>query len=347
MSLSTLATLPRSAAPEAGASVTVLHELLDIAARVGPEYGEGLASHLPMALHALHVLGADEARLRQFLARSLTRFDPPPPDPVPRPLADWLASRGALAAHGALKAHFLADLATHGRDAVLRQSLPALVTGVGAAAFHGLIRSAHAVEAGHQGELASALAYWACAWKPLPRGDGGAAGRLDIDRWIEILKAAPTQPQPPGRLISQRIVQVVGTPSHAALAGRLQGSDRVLPRLAALSVASYRDSGNFTVLHLVTASRAMRVLSPWFDEPHEALASFGNACAAAWLASGLDPARAAGSAKTAQPLEWDRIIERAIASDDDHVIKLVHACVSENAHCPSPTYREAASRAVS
>ena len=39
--------------------------------------------------------------------------------------------------------------------------------GVAAAAFHGLIRTAHAVQSGHAGEVAAALAYWAWRWQPL------------------------------------------------------------------------------------------------------------------------------------------------------------------------------------
>ena len=54
--------------------------------------------------------------------------------------------------------------------------------GVAAAAFHGLIRTAHAVQSGHAGEVAAALAYWAWRWQPLaPPPQGGEA--LPFDDW--------------------------------------------------------------------------------------------------------------------------------------------------------------------
>ncbi len=71
-----------------------------------PEYGDQLSSHLPMALQALHSLGADEARLQAFFQRYGRRFDG---SAVPRPvaaLADWLHLRGELAAFSALRSYF-------------------------------------------------------------------------------------------------------------------------------------------------------------------------------------------------------------------------------------------------
>jgi hypothetical protein len=50
------------------------------------EYGGGLSNHLPMALWALHRLGADEARIDSFARGYSTRLAPAPvqdsrPDP--------------------------------------------------------------------------------------------------------------------------------------------------------------------------------------------------------------------------------------------------------------------------
>lgn len=302
----------------------LLDELLDVAARTGPEYGGGLSSHLPMALQALRALGADDARMRDFLGRWLPRLEARPDVASAQLHGPWQDRRGDRAAWAPLASHFGEAIDQHGSDVVLRRVLPALVDGVGGAAFHGLIRVAHATEAGHRRELASALAYWASCWTPLPSGGGG--GRLDFEPWRDTLLAAPTLPRPPGGLIVDRIRRIVHTPAYDALVGRLPGSTEVLSGLAATAIDRYRASRNFTVLHLVTGSRAMRVLLPWLDDPATAIGHFADAFAAAYLSCGIDPA-----ATTLPPtgLGWDEVVARAIASDDEHVIKLVHACRDE------------------
>ena len=67
----------------------------------------------------------------------------------------------------ALWRHFHDAVACDGAHTTLRESLPDLMPGVAAAALHGVIRTAHAVESGHAGELAEALAYWAWRWQAL------------------------------------------------------------------------------------------------------------------------------------------------------------------------------------
>lgn len=329
--------------PDSTQRGALLQELLDTACRAGPEYGPGYASHLPMALQALHDLGADDARLRGLLAQWLPRFAPLGELPPPEPLADWPAQRGAMPAYRALQARFLAALAGQGTDAVLRESLPFLQTGVAAAAFHGMIRTAHAVEAGHAGELASALAYWACRWMPLPRGEGTGA-HLDFPTWQARLQPEAGVTRAPGQMISDSIAQVVRGPAFQALAGRLPGSPATLARMSALAAAGYAHSGDFTLLHLLTASRALRVLLPWYADPDDAIGLLVDAFAAAWLASGVE---ASSSASAADSAPWADIVARALCSDDEHVIKLVHAARAEAAvHPYEPIYRSAAWRAV-
>ena len=142
------------------ASQTTLRDLLDANLREhGPEYADGLSNHLPMALHALQVMGASETRMREFYASYARRFEgQAAPVAGQEAVADWRLLRGQPDAYPALHASFAEALAREGAVEVLRRSLPELLSGVAAAAFHGAIRTAHAVQAGHRGELAAALA---------------------------------------------------------------------------------------------------------------------------------------------------------------------------------------------
>ena len=130
-----------------------LDQLLDANQSLPPEYADQLTNHLPMALHALHSLGATPERMQEFQGAYRQRFNGMLPTSVADVVADWRPLRAKEGAYPALLATFKAMIARDGTDQVLRDALPDLMPGVAAAAFHALIRTAHAVEAGHRGEL--------------------------------------------------------------------------------------------------------------------------------------------------------------------------------------------------
>ena len=316
---------------------------LDHSARFDAEYGHNLASHLPMALVALARLGADDARLADFAARYATRLHPaPPPQPWPAGQA-WQSRFGDPGAWPAYRSLFNAWFDDEGAPAVLAQALPALLRGVGAAAFHGPIRAAYALAAGHSHELADALAYWACRWFSLgtPPASGPARDPAAVLARLRL-------PMPQRPLIAERMALAAAQPAFAAtVAAYRVDADTTLAQLAALAARLYAASGNFTVLHLVTSAHAMRVLLPWLDadDANAALGPYWLAYAAGHAASGLN---SAGAARTpAAPLRpWPEIVARAIASDDDHLIKLVDSCREQERAYGGTAWRKAASRAV-
>jgi hypothetical protein len=353
---------------------TTLHALLDQSLLYPPEYGGQLSSHLPMALTALDGLGADGARLQAFLDHYASRFGAGPTAQQAAPATaaalvatspdlDWPALRGRFDAFDTLRAHFLRALARDGRDAVLRAALPLLLTGAGAAAFHGAIRTGHAVDSGHAGELAAALAYWAARWSPLPPPSGVAVASADIDGvadWLDAVddhRARDRGPdgaawRPAGRMISDRMLASTASAAYREAAGRLRTTDRqptdLLRDLARAAAARYARSGNFTVLHMTTGARAALVLAPWLPADDAALQPLWHAVAAASLASNLalTPTEPDAPAGTVSPSGWTGVRAQAIVSDDDHVIKLVHAAAMLHAADPDPVWLQAAARAV-
>lgn len=289
--------------PDARTRVT-LHALLDRCAALGPDLPNGYTNHLPMALHALAGLGADADRLETFARRYLARqglvwadgADAPPPLPTPpRVLPGWQRLRGLADAHGTLREAMAQGLALHGTGPWVRGVLPALWPGLGAAALHGPIRVAHALQAGHAGELASALAFWASRWRPLP----------------EVAAADP------------------------------------LPRLVPLAVQGYAMTGDFTVLHLVTGLRAVRVLLPWLP-PQADAGVLWRVVVAGWLAAPLHRVAAHPLPAPDTLPGWPALRAAACAQDDDHVIKLVHACQDHAAQglAAGGACRQAAARAL-
>lgn len=327
-------------APMPSTRDAALHRLLDANLGLPPEYANELTSHLPMALHALVQLGADAPRLQGFYDHYVRRFEGRIAEPAAAAVDDWLPLRGRSDAFGSLRATFAAALRRQSRDAVLRTALPALWPGVAAAAFHGVIRAAHAVQSGHDGELADALAYWAWRWQPMPDADD--APPLSLDNWCERLIEAGRSSSFEGALISRRMAQAASSMAYRALAARLEPGGDLPARLWAFAAQRYAATRNFTVLHMVTGARALHVLLPWTDDAAGALLEVVRAYTAAYLAANVTARELPPSVVHA----WPALIQLAVQSDDDHVIKLVHAChAAAQAQIAGP-FCEAAARAV-
>lgn len=322
-----------------------LHALLDANLRHPPEYRDQLTNHLPMALHALHCLGASPQRLQDFYTGYSQRFQGLPA-PTPAALSnlhtvDWRALRGQAEAYPVLLAYFNDLVAREGVYGSLRKSLPDLMPGVAAAAFHGVIRTAHALEAGHRQELAAALAYWAWRWQALEAPPVPDV-LLELDAWAPRLVQESLGWRSSGPLISIRMGHASQSTTYVSLAGALAPAENLATRirqLAGWAVDRYVASPNFTVLHMVTGLRALRTLLPWIDDSTHAQALLARNFVAAYMAAQVKPL---DTPPFATLPSWDAAIAAAITSDDDHVVKLVHACREEAAVYGEGNYLRAA-----
>ena len=322
--------------------MTVLESLLDAGVQLDAEYADGLANHLPMALVALHALGASDARLGAFAQGYRGRLSAAPP-PGDWPAGDpWQERFGDPSAYPAYRALFAQWLLHEPAEAVLAQVLPALVRGCGAAAFHGLIRTAYAVEAGHAGELVDGLAYWSCRHLALPAGAAEQGGEEDPQAVLQALWQALAGWRSGERLIVQRMRDAARQPAFARNAARLRIGGDTWERLTRAALLLYAHSGDFTVLHLVTACDALRQLLPFVDDHAPVLRDFWTAYAAGAASVGAP----AGQPAPARLADWPSLAAGAIASDDEHVIKLVHSCRELDRLHGWPECRAAAARAL-
>lgn len=315
--------------------MTLLEWLTD-GARHAPEFDGGLSNHLPMALLALQRLGADDPRLTDWYDRYVTRLEPAPAAQA-WPAGDaWPGRLGDPSAWPAYRDLFGQWIGHEGGADVLAQVLPVLMPGCGAGAFHGPIRVAYAARSGHAGELADALAYWACRFLPLGALPAAPGTQPDPEPLLKRLRAGRSKQG----LIFQRMQDAARDRVLHVQVAQLAIDGHTLERLARLSARAYALSGNFTALHLLTACHAMRVLGAFLDDDGAALRWFWQAWATAVVAAGLKPLPAA----RLQP--WDRIVAIALASDDEHVVKLVDSCREEERAYGGDDWRRAASRVV-
>jgi hypothetical protein len=335
--------------PSLQSTTPQLHELLNANLQLPPEYQDKLTSHLPMALHALHSLGASPQRMREFYEVYARRFQgcsqSSATQDSPLAVADWRQLRGQSDAYPTLLAYFNGLVARNGTDTALRLALPDLMPGVAAAAFHGVIRVAHAVEAAHAGELAAALAYWAWRWQPLanPPITGGLIG---LDDWAKLLIEKAPGWHSDGPLIAIRMHEASQSDTYLALAGSLMPTATTETRiadLATLAVDRYVVKPNFTVLHMITGLHALRTLLPWMPDCETLQAIVVHCFVAAYLAARIMPSEPVTTPKTRS---WPEVLEAALSSNDDHLIKLVHACRDEAARYGEGQYLLAATLAT-
>jgi len=328
----------------ASATDADLRRALDASLPFGPSYagstGLKLASHLPMVLKALHRLGAPAAALERHLGLWRSRLVEEAPAAGPAP--------AAAPAYGAPYAGWLRhfESADADPDRLLRAHLPALLAAPESAAFHGAIRLAYACDSGHRGELLRALAAWCASWRalgPLPAIPDDAPTTIDALR--ETLAAVRADP---GMAMTLRRGTTIFSDMRVAgelpaFAAHLARARPGLDALAEAALASWLATRDFTALHLVTGTHAVRVLleRSKLDGAlrDDALHRLWRAWLAAYVSIGSPaPAWSAVHEGNAEESDWNAALPALHASTNDHAIKLADSAREEWRHRLWPGY---------
>ncbi len=308
-----------------------------------PEFGGGLSNHLSMALCALYDLGAGAPRLEAFAKRYSSQLEPFPTAGERVEWARWTESIGdGDALHGFVQL-FEARIRERGGEEVLRECLLQFVNNIGAAAFHCAIRCAYAVRFRDDLELAHGLGYWAIQ----PTLLGGLPEMVGDEVEPLVLLAHARDSKSLGRqridggLITEEMSAAARLAGFDAVVGRLRVDEGTLARIAGAAVGIYAATRDFTALHTVTATHAVRILLPYVGDQRTAMKRHWQALVAAYVAIGTP---AIDLDEGGEPPGWDALLAAAVASDDDHDVKLADTCRQEEAAYGSLRYRRAASR---
>ncbi|WP_349918345.1 questin oxidase family protein [Aeromonas veronii] len=313
-----------------------LHALLD-ANQAFALNGRDTTNHCPMALHALHEMGATPLQLRQFFNHWQRTHALPAGSPaLGEEEQQFVQQRQRLAIR----------MAGEGWLPTFETLLEEGLSPAGGA-FHPLIRLACALENDHLGEQAAALAAWRCKPLILPEGVGVAC--RDISALLGSLSAQWEGSHWPSEWITARLRQVAADPRWPdSLPRTLDDDGDMLTQLAEAALSLYWQTRNFTVLHLVTGSRAAAIVARHLPDELKGRwqTLVWQAVAAAYITVGA-PAPGIQRWPDVAGLTWEQVLPLAIASRDDHVIKLVHCCWREQASTPHPSrYLAVAARAV-
>jgi Questin oxidase-like len=352
---SALCLSPRLAAGAAASAV--MDEVLGLLAETGPEYGGGLSNHGPMAAEALLVLGRPESAI-PWVESYRRRLREHPEGRAPIAHEDWREALGDYGRVGDWVLFFERELAESPWQGVLGRWSARLAPGMSAAAFHGLIRTAHAARSLSAGEtaprrreLAEGLGYWAARHQTLP-ASGVARERKETPS--RAIREVPTLPagRRRGGLITDALRALNDLPSFAEVAGLVDSSgdpSRFLSDLTETFAEVYvakAPSGNVIAwVHSVTGPSAVRLLLPYLsaDSRADVLRHAWQAAAALYAAFG--GAASGAPAPEALP-DREGLIDRAVATWDEHGIKFTEACLREHALNPKPVYLHAARHAA-
>lgn len=316
----------------------VLDEAYEHLARTGPEFEGWLSNHGPMAAEALVRLGR-EGDVASWLLGYLKRLEPAPEARWKITREDWREALGDASRLGDWCALLIREVHAEPWEEVLARWWPRLLPGAAASATHGLIRTGHAVRAlrEHESrprldELGRALGYWAARWQPIPipptpRG---------------VADAAPALGDLPARQLTggvrTRLARLCEDSSWIGVLGEVRpitspmdvpGALDALVDSAVACYGGWATASPIMLVHAATAPRAIRLALPALPE-HLWPPSYDAAWAVAATLATIYRPSTAGSVSEEQPFSLDDVIERAVASGDEHVIKFTEVAVESH-----------------
>jgi len=334
-----------------------IDQALEMLALTGPEFRGGLANHAPMAAEALVAMNRGDA-VTAWVEGYKRRLEGRPESRKPIARAEWRSALGDYSRVADWIVFFNRELNEKPWRAVIGEWSARLSPGLVAAAFHGVLRTAHAARSlsqketeARKRELAEGLAYWAARYQTLPSAQAGRAGRLKPSQAIKQVALLPAERRGRG-LITDALRGLEGFEPFTGVADLVDANveaERFLSDLtetfAGMFLANVHFGNLIALIHAVTGPSSIRLLLPHTTpEARRDLMRYGWQAAAA-IYSGYGRTAEFGSLDDKAPNRED-LIERAVANGDDHAIKFTEACLREYAINPKPIYLLAARDAV-
>ena len=318
-------------------SSEAIEAALSLLAPTGPEYHGGLANHGPMAAEALVALERPDAVV-PWVETYRKRLNEHPAGPRPVDAKTWREALGVQGRVGDWIVFFRRELAERPWKAVLAEWTARLSPGVVAAAFHGAIRTAHAVRSleaqetpARVHELAEGLGYWAATYNALPEATPPARpvpGRRPSDA-IAGVPELPAGRRVSNGNITDRLAPLDGFPPFASVADAVDPSgdpsaflSDLTETFASVYLASVPPGSVITFLHGVTGPAAVRTLLPYVSAEERArlLRYTWQACASFASSNGFraSPRHRRGEAPVARRARRPRDRDRRRARHQVH-----------------------------
>lgn len=329
-----------------------LDEILAVMPAFGSEFDKTFANHAPMVLVALDRLGGSPAQLANFFEhyreyKSLLPFGSPI---APLDRENWRAAIGRREREPDLRLFFLGEVERLGIEGALRTYLDALAPGVGASAFHALMRMAYGLMRGDNRDVAISLAYWSATYLDMPPARGEKPLTRDpaqVLRRVASIEALHHVPM--HELLWQNMAESGRVPEFVPVVDWLEIDDDTLARMANAAIVLFSATMDFSALHAVTGLHWLRLVLPFSARPDVLLRHFWQAIAALMGEMGFPELPAPATVERWRHLpvpDWEAIKAAAILSYDEHDLSLVFTASEEAKIYGDPLYQLAAARRV-
>jgi hypothetical protein len=335
-------------------SSDAMEQALEMMAGLAP-----LTNHGPMAAEALIALGRSE-RVVGWVEGYKKRFMSAYPETHQQITREnWREALGDGNRVADWTRFFNRELKEAAWPQVLEKWSTVLAPGLAAAAAHGLIRTGHAVRSLsvketdlRRRELAEGLGYWAAYYQPLPEKENSKTERLKPAQAINRIPLLPAEKRPQGGSIMIGLRSLNDFPPFSNAANLVEPAgkaDLFLSEMTETFATAYLKNvnrrNNIALIHTVTGTTALRSLLPYLPTATKQLIlHYGWQMAAALYSvfgSGSN-----NSLSAAKEIKRDDLIDRAVATQDEHAIKFTEACLREYALNPKPIYLQAADEAT-
>ncbi|WP_448549434.1 questin oxidase family protein [Thalassotalea fusca] len=320
----------------------VLNDLLGNVSQFHPHYGDRLAMHLPMTLIALYQLGANEDKLTTTYQNSIGNLSLIEPLEQPASHFEINEALGDSASYERYLAYFRQQLATQSVEFVLTHTLPVLIPGMAASAFHAMIRLAYALEANHTDEIAIALAYWSAEYQAFDLNQQRTSLSL-----TEILSSVVNKGESynfsPG-IIVDRMNEIGALLKNEQTV--IQPNNLSLDDVRQFALTAFYAEDDFTLLHTVTGCHALSQLLPYITNKEQAIRELWQAIVVAYLSTGLPFAPQQIPLAEDKTRDFEQLKPLALRSDDSHEIKLFYTCYQAYVTYNEPGYYWLAKRAL-
>ena len=346
---------PTEAGTTTASDGDAMDQALEMLAPYGASYRGGLSNHGPMTAEALVALGRHDA-VEAWVERYRRRLEARPARRKPIDGETWREALGDRSRNRDWDEWFSRQLAEGPFAEVVGRWVPRLAPGIAAAGLQGVVRVGHAVcalevkeTALRLDELARALGYWAAEYLTLP-GKPSKPGDLAPSQALKSIELLPNERRTGRGLITTELNDLKGfEPFEGAidLVDPSKGKPSFMTDLVATFAGTFTNTKahSFVFLHAITGAAAIAELLPYVPVDQRAAVRVRTWQVLAGIYSRFgkrdllaivegDPIKAGVKEMAAQ----------AVATGDEHTIKLVAACTREWARNPDARLLAAAAK---
>lgn len=337
-----------------GLSADAMDEALEAMVNLAP-----LTNHGPMAAEALVSLGHPE-KVMGFVESYKRRFNAAYPNKIePVTEKNWSAALGDGNRVADWTNFFRRELSENDWRPVLEKWANILAPGLAAAAAHGLLRTSHAVRslsvkesALRKGELAEGLGYWAAYYQTLPEASNDRVEKMSPTEAIRQIPLLPDEKRTQNGSIMlslQKIKDFSPFSKTIDLIDLNHRPEELITELTETFAGIYAKNvtpRNFiTLIHAVTGTTCLRSLVPYLSAPTmRKMLRYGWQMAAGLYS--ISGRASVGDLSSPKDIKKEDLVDRAVASKEEHAIKFTEACLREHALNPKPIYLQAANDAI-